>query len=434
MINLVVGSPGHGKTQFMISKILEIIKDNEKLEAEGKPSRQIYCDIKELLIPEVEPAPDDWRDTPDGSIIIYDEVQYRKEYEYKGNQYSQDQMIKDLTIHRHTNKDLWLITQDPQRIEKGIHKLIDRMYYIKRPASKPKYTNVFEFDKWLSNPEPAANRNAKHKKYLDFYRFHFDDKYQSLYKSATDHSSIKFKLPKQLFVFLGIIVAILVFVGVGLMNTNTFNVHRFEDKDNQKEVKKETSTTGTTNVQASNPNVKADLNVECRKGINVEKPECVKWFDELSKNNGSITGQNSQTTMVSYNPNKPFETQEIQDSIQYQVTAKPVLSGCMKTNKGYQAFTQQGTKLDVSQDDCKKIMSGDRPFNYFQEQQNGLSTQNNISSNSTLSSQQNTTQTVPKMTAEQYAKYLQYLENNNQAQNYVQDNLQHNPINGAHAL
>lgn len=84
---------------------------------------------------------------------------------------------------------------------KGIHKLIDRMYFIKRPASKPTYTNVFEFDKWLSNPEPAANRNAKFKKYLDFYRFNFSDKYQSLYKSASDHSSIKFKLPKQLFVF-----------------------------------------------------------------------------------------------------------------------------------------------------------------------------------------------------------------------------------------
>ena len=382
MINLVVGSPGHGKTQFMISKILEIIKDNEKLEADGKEPRQIYCDIKELLIPEVEPAPDDWRQTPDGSIIIYDEVQYRKEYEYKGNQYSQDQMIKDLTIHRHTNKDLWLITQDPQRIEKGIHKLIDRMYYIKRPASKPKYTNVFEFDKWLSNPEPAANRNAKHKKYLDFYRFHFDDKYQSLYKSATDHSSIKFKLPKQLFVFLAIIIAILAFVGVGLMNTNTFNVHRFEDKEKQKDVKKETFTTNPANVQASDPNAKPDLNIECRKGINVEKSECVKWFDELSKNKGSVTGQDAQTTLVSYNLDKPFDTQHIQDSIQYNVTAKPILSGCMKTNSGYQAYTQQGTRLNVSQDDCKKIMSGDRPFNYFKEQQqNGLSTQNYSATN-----------------------------------------------------
>ncbi len=34
-----------------------------------------------------------------------------------------DPMIKDLTIHRHTNKDLWLnYSQDSQRIEKGIHR------------------------------------------------------------------------------------------------------------------------------------------------------------------------------------------------------------------------------------------------------------------------------------------------------------------------
>ncbi|NEU35364.1 zonula occludens toxin, partial [bacterium LRH843] len=86
--------------------------------------------------------------------------------------------------------------------------------------------------------------------------------YQSLYKSATDHSSIKFKLPKQLFVFLAIIIAILAFVGVGLMNTNTFNVHRFEDKEKQKDVKKETSTINPANVLASDPNAKPDLNIE----------------------------------------------------------------------------------------------------------------------------------------------------------------------------
>lgn len=90
--------------------------------------------------------------------------------------------------------------------------------------------------------------------------------------------------------------------------------------------------------------------------------------------------------MVTYNPNKPFDQQQIQDSIQYSVTAKPVLSGCMKTNNRYVAYTQQGTRLNVSQEDCKKIMSGDRPFNYFQEQQNGLSTQNYSATNNAQSS------------------------------------------------
>ncbi|WP_151829298.1 zonular occludens toxin domain-containing protein [Acinetobacter ursingii] len=386
MIYLVVGQPRNGKSQFVVSKILEYIAENDKLEEKGLERRKIYCDIAGLKIPEVEPAPDDWRVTPNKSVIIYDEVHFRKAYEYKGNVYSQDAMITELTVHGHFEKDIWLITQDPARLEKGIHKLIEKMYFIKRPASLPKYTNVFEFDKWLSNPEPAANRNAKHKKYLDFYRFHFKDEYQDLYESASGHENIKFRLPKQLFVFLGIILATLAFVGVGLMNTNTFNVHRFEDKEKEKDVKKETSTTNTTNVQASDPNSKPELNIECRKGINVEKPECVKWFDELTKNNGSVTGLNSQTTLVTYNPNKPFDQQQIQDSIQYSVTAKPVLSGCMKTNNRYVAYTQQGTRLNVSQEDCKKIMSGDRPFNYFQEQQNGLSTQNYSATNNAQSS------------------------------------------------
>lgn len=371
MINLIVGTPGSGKTQFMISKILEIIKENDKLEEQGLERRKIYSDIKELLIPEVDPAPDDWRDTPDGSIIIYDEVQMRREYEYKGNQYSQDPMIKDLTIHRHTNKDLWLITQDSQRIEKGIHKLIDRMYFIKRPASKPAYTNVFEFDKWLSNPEPAANRNAKHKKYLDFYRFNFSDKYQSLYKSASDHSSIKFKLPKQLFVFLGIFIAVIAFVLIALMNTDTFNTKRFEEKNGTVQ---ENSSTGDNAVSEKNSkataqsaNASLDLNFECRKGENVEKPECVKWFNDLTNNKGSVS--QSGVVSVSYNPNKPYD---FEYQPQVQPTDFPRMSGVVSLSSGkLMAIDQQGNYMTgISEQDCRRWLDGYRPFNYFAQSQN----------------------------------------------------------------
>ncbi|MEQ1078287.1 zonular occludens toxin domain-containing protein [Acinetobacter johnsonii] len=370
MINLIVGTPGSGKTQFMISKILEIIKENDKLEEQGLERRKIYSDIKELLIPEVDPAPDDWRDTPDGSIIIYDEVQMRREFEYKGNQYSQDPMIKDLTIHRHTNKDLWLITQDSQRIEKGIHKLIDRMFFIKRPASKPTYTNVFEFDKWLSNPEPAANRNAKFKKYLDFYRFNFTDKYQSLYKSASDHSSIKFKLPKQLFVFLGIFLAVIAFVLIALMNTDTFNTKRFEEKNATAQENTSTGDNAVSKKDSKEDNQSAnapiDLSVECRKGVNVEKPECVKWFNDLSKNGSSVNASGVQT--VAYNPNKPFD--DLSQNLTYEITSKPVFSGCAKFNGKYYGYTEQGTKLLVSKSDCVKLIEhGDRPYNYFKTEQ-----------------------------------------------------------------
>ena len=361
MINLIVGSPGHGKTQFMISKILEIIEDNKKLSEKGEAERQIFSDIKDLMIPEIEPAPDDWRETPDGSIIIYDEVHFRKEYEYKGNQYSQDQMIKDLTIHRHTNKDFWLITQDAQRIEKGIHKLIDRMYYIKRPASKPDYTNVFEFDKWMSNPEPASNRNAKNPKYLDHYKFKFSDKYQKLYKSASDHSSIKFQLPKQLFVYGSIVLAILAFAGIALLNTNAFNTKRFEENA-AKTTKTDTKTPASLSVATSTTLQNPDI--ECRKGVNVDKPECIEWFNNLSKNNSNV----NQVEAVSYDPNKPYD-------FEYEPKVKPNdfprMSGVMNLPTGKLiAVDQQGNYMkNISQQDCKKWLDGYRPFNYFAQKQ-----------------------------------------------------------------
>lgn len=70
-------------------------------------------------------------------------------------------------------------------------------------------------------------------------------------------------------------------------------------------------------------------------------------------------------------PNKPYDVDVSQ--IQYEVTAKPVFSGCIKKNGRYVAYTQQGTILhDMSQSDCKKLIDqGDRPFNYFAKQQAG---------------------------------------------------------------
>ncbi|WP_151833304.1 hypothetical protein [Acinetobacter ursingii] len=65
------------------------------------------------------------------------------------------------------------------------------------------------------------------------------------------------------------------------------------------------------------------------------------------------------------NPTQPYN-QDIQQQVSYQVTAKPVFSGCIKKNGRYYGYTQQGTLLDVTQSDCKRLIeNGDRPFNYF---------------------------------------------------------------------
>ncbi len=67
MIYLVTGVPGSGKTLFSIGMIHDWLKEG----------RQVYADIEGLNIDGVEAAPDDWRDNPEGSVVVYDECQQK---------------------------------------------------------------------------------------------------------------------------------------------------------------------------------------------------------------------------------------------------------------------------------------------------------------------------------------------------------------------
>ena len=88
----------------------------------------------------------------------------------------------------------------------------------------------------------------------------------------------------------------------------------------------------------------------------------VKWFNDLSKNRSSVTASGVQT--VSYNPNKPYD---FEYQPQVQPTDFPRMSGVVKLSSGkLVAIDQQGNYMqNISQDDCKKWLSGYRPFNYF---------------------------------------------------------------------
>ena len=105
-------------------------------------------------------APQDWRDVPDNSIIFMDEIHKRPEYCDDGKM-SQNQMIVDLTTHAHSNKDIYLITQDPERLNKGIRKLVEKMYLVKRPIQKPNFATIYEFERWLRDPWQAVSSDRK---------------------------------------------------------------------------------------------------------------------------------------------------------------------------------------------------------------------------------------------------------------------------------
>lgn len=372
-IYMIVGQPRHGKSQFSVKmahdyhlKNLEIQKriDSGKFDPEKDIVREIYSDINGHAekCDFIKPAPADWRDVPNNSIIFMDEIHKRPEYEDNG-QMSQNPMIKDLRTHGHQNKDIILITQDPQTLNKAIRMLIEKMHLVKRPIQKPNFATIYEFERWLRDPWQAAV-SERSVKYQDSYKFFYKKKWQDMYTSASAHTSINFKIQSK---FIYAIIAIIVLMSAAYFlftksGGDKLARNAVSGITGEKVEKEQTQANQKTDNSVSDDS-KFDPNTECRKGENVEKPECVKWFNDLSKSGSSVTSSGIVQT-VSYNPNKPYDFDYVP---QVQPTDFPRMSGVIQLSSGkLMAVDQQGNYMEnVSEADCKKWLSGYRPFNYF---------------------------------------------------------------------
>lgn len=371
-IYLIVGQPRHGKSQFSVKtaddchkKNIDIQKkiDSGKFDPEKDIVRQIYSDINGHAenTDYILKAPFDWRDVPDNSIVFMDEIHQRAEYVDNGRMQASE-MITELRTHGHRNIDIYLITQDPQTLHKSIRALVEKMFLVKRPIQKPNFATIYEFERWLRDPWAAA-ASTRDIKYQDSYKFFYSNKWQSLYTSASAHSSISFKLQKKFY------FAIAAAIGLAWLAWTLFSISGADKiiNDAKKGATGESSfIESAQKVSDLSPKEKEDINIECRKGENIDKPECIKFFDDLSKNNGSINNQ-GQVTYASYNPNKPYE-------YEYHPKTQPLdfprMSGVVMLSSGKLiAVDQQGNYMpDISQQDCEKYLAGYRPFDYFRKE------------------------------------------------------------------
>lgn len=339
------------------NEIIERIRDRGESENFEffQPVRTIYSNIKALKIDYVRNLVIDWRTCPDGSIIAIDEVQLVPPY--NDNKNKNYEIVQELTIHRHRGFDFWFITQSPSYLHPTIKELISCHLHITRPYWRtPK---VYQFGSLRAYPNTLVNKlNCESK-----FSFKPADSIFKLYKSTSIDTSKK-RTPKGLIGFaLFIMFGVFVF-GYGASGGPGFLGHFFGS--DEKEVKTQTSNKQDANKQASDlPATQTNLDQDCRKAVNVEKPECVEWFNQLSSGSKTV---NPSLQTVSYNPTSPYD--DLSQNLTYEITSKPVFSGCAKFNGKYYGYTEQGTKLPVSKSDCVRLIEdGDRPYNYFKTEQ-----------------------------------------------------------------
>ena len=106
MITLITAVPGSGKTLLAVGLIWEYLKEGravysniEGLQKDKFPNNNLLFD-----------APDDWRETPDGSVVIYDECQQPHLYPADGQRGKvADDRLTAMETHRHSGHDLFFM-------------------------------------------------------------------------------------------------------------------------------------------------------------------------------------------------------------------------------------------------------------------------------------------------------------------------------------
>jgi zona occludens toxin (predicted ATPase) len=202
MIYLITGVPGSGKSLRTVQMILDW----------KKQGRVVYADIDGLNIDGVLPSPNDWRDTPEGSVVVYDECQ--KIFPSTGKAgVAEDERLRAMETHRHTGHDLVFITQAPTFVHHHIRKLVGKHIHCYRSLGLQGCT-IYSWDGVCDNPNGFHEKKA-----ADTERWTYPKDLFQYYKSATVHTH-KFKIPKKL-IFIFSVLAVLVVVSYFLISSSS---------------------------------------------------------------------------------------------------------------------------------------------------------------------------------------------------------------------
>lgn len=218
MIYLYSASPGTGKTCWVVKQLID-----KWLDDPDNANRKIYHNINGLKIDGLYPAPEDFRQCEDGSIIIYDEAQDIEHY--SSDSRANNPIAKELSKHRHRGFDIHFITQDPSLLHKYVLKNTHLHYYLWRPAQR-KTIEIFTFARAIVSPTKTDFKNA-----YDRRIWRFEERYLNYYKSTVVNTSKKQVSEKMVGVIItGIIFAFM----IGAMIYPAVKSFVFKDKDDNK--------------------------------------------------------------------------------------------------------------------------------------------------------------------------------------------------------
>jgi zona occludens toxin len=182
-IHLVTGIPGHGKTLYMVGRLMDELID--ECEAAG---RKVYHNIAEFdpKRPHVHAVTDDhvltWADEngPRNAIFVIDEAQFL--FPVRNPAARVPEHVEKLSTHRHRGLDFYLITQHGSLLDRFVIPLIESHTDVYRPYGL-QVSRVTKFPYYAPQVKHRATLQMGETKRLRFKKEHFGS-----YRSATMHT------------------------------------------------------------------------------------------------------------------------------------------------------------------------------------------------------------------------------------------------------
>lgn len=188
--------PGSGKTLFCINLIEKALQT----------ARPVYTNINGLVKEKftnshlLHDAPDDWRDCPEGSLVIYDEAQQPHLYPSNAQRGKvEDERLTSMETHRHGGYDLVFVTQAPTFVHHHIRKLVGQHIHFYR-AKGVSGAVRYEWSHTCDNPNDRREQERAESTVWRFPKEHF-----AYYTSAVMHTH-KFRIPVKIAVFFAVLL------------------------------------------------------------------------------------------------------------------------------------------------------------------------------------------------------------------------------------
>lgn len=330
MITLITGSPGTGKTAWLIQELIDLkktqpyreifihgIKDFTAFEHTTIYCRSKLCDLcSSQAIPEnalfVENYPD-WFKAH--FLIVVDEVQ---RIWTQSNGSNCTEAISRLQTHRHYGLDFWLVSQSPKLIHADVKAMIGRhVHLVSNWAGRKQY----EFPECRENTASRSDAVVRNYKLpSEIFKF---------YKSAEVHTKQEKRKPLSFYFVIGIFVTF--FCLAGYMA-----------------------------VHFSKPHESEILTVEAVGGVGGASAPPAPPIAILDNDLTTLEGYNKALTPIT--PSLPYTAPIYKEMV--KPVSFPRLVGCIQSPSKCSCYTQQGTIVDLPIGSCEVIINN-KSFNMF---------------------------------------------------------------------